>query len=78
MKVFLNNAEEIKQAVSEGKKVYCDTLGYEVIKCTNGEYLINFINSDYYIGLTWKDNKTLNGSKFWYSIPFPENIKQLN
>ena len=68
MKIFLKNAKDIKQAVKNGKKVFCDNGGYIVIRCTNDEYLINFINSDYYIGLTWKDGKTLNGSKFWYTL----------
>lgn len=75
MNVFLTNADDIKKAVKDGKQVFCDSTGYEVIRCNNDEYLINFINSDYYIGLTWKDGKTLNGEKFWYSIPFPETIQ---
>lgn len=75
MNVFLTNAYDIKKAVKEGKKVFCDTLGYEVIRCKNDEYLINYINTDYYIGLTWKDGKTLNGQKFWYTIPFPKSLE---
>lgn len=68
MQKNLINAEEIKKAVDEGHKVFCDTKGYEVVKSTKGDYSINFINSDYFIGLTWKDGQTLNGSKFWYDI----------
>ena len=59
------NANDIRKAVDNGKVVYCDTDAYIVIKDSIGQYLIHFIDSDYYIGLTWMDKKTLNGTKFY-------------
>ena len=53
---------EIKQAISEGKKVYWKQNNYEVQKC-NESYYIVCLNNDDTIGLTWKDNTTLNGDE---------------
>ena len=65
----LKTIPEIKAAVDAGERVYCDTLGYEVIKDGIGEYLIHFIGSDYYIGLHGKKGteyaERLNGSHFF-------------
>lgn len=57
------NLQEIKQAISEGKKVYCDTLAYEVILDSKGQYLIKC--GSHCIGLTWADGVTLNGKYFF-------------
>ena len=61
---------EIKDAVSQGKTVYWKTLLYPVIKDSSGEYFIKCTKTNHLIGLTWADNKTLNGkeSDFFISI----------
>ena len=66
MKTTLNTAEEIRQAVNAGKTVYAGTPAYQVIKDKIGQYLIHYINSDHYIGLTWNDDTTLNGNEFYF------------
>ena len=55
--------QEIKQAVDEGKVVNWKNEGYQVIKDKHGEYLINFIYNEYYVGLTWQDGVTMNGDE---------------
>jgi len=54
--------DEIKQAINEGKPVYCGNTSYQVIKDSIGQYLIAYM-PDNYIGLTHKDGKTLNGQE---------------
>ena len=54
---------EIKEAVAEGKKVYWKNKGYEVIKDNIGQWLIHCNINDSYIGLTWRDEKTMNGEQ---------------
>lgn len=54
--------QEIKQAISEGKKVYWSNTSYEVIK-SNDDYLIKCNNNNHCIGLTWEDGTTLNGKE---------------
>ena len=54
-------AQEIKEAVDQGKTVYWHHDGYEVIKDSIGEYLIHCNMNDTYIGLTHLDGETLNG-----------------
>lgn len=56
------NLQEIKEQVELGKIVYCQSTYYTVIKDNIGQWLIKG-NNDYYIGLTWKDNKTLNADE---------------
>jgi len=63
--IIYHNADEIKKAINNNIKIYADNKSYIVIKDKIGQYLIHFINSDYYIGLTWQDNKTLNGKVFF-------------
>lgn len=46
----LNTIEEIKQAVNEGKKVYAESLFYQVIKDAKEQFLIKASNG-YTIGL---------------------------
>jgi hypothetical protein len=58
---MFKNAQEIKQAIDEGKKVYWSNLNYEVIKDSIGQYLIHSKFNDHYIGLTHRDGTTLNG-----------------
>lgn len=57
------NLREIKQAVDEGKTVYCGSLMYQVIKDKNNEYLIKCTSNGYCIGLTWSDGTTLNSKE---------------
>lgn len=54
---------EIKQAISEGKRAYWSNKGYRIIQDNKGQYLIIYLSNEYYIGLTWKDGKTLNGDE---------------
>ncbi len=55
--------DEIKKAVDDGHKVHQHHEGYQVIRSKFGEYLINWVGSDWYIGLTWQDGKTMNGKE---------------
>jgi len=57
------NLEEIKQAIADGKTVHWASHAYEVIKDSIGQYLIHCTLNDSYIGLTWRDDETLNGSE---------------
>ena len=57
------NLQQIKQAISEGKKVYWSSTLYEVIKDRIGQYLIRCKSNGYCIGLTWSDGITLNGKE---------------
>ena len=62
------NLEEIKQAVDNGLNVYHGSLLYPVIKDKNNQYLIKCTLNNYCIGLTWADNKTLNGKESEFFI----------
>ncbi len=55
--------EQIKQAISEGKKVHWSSGLYEVVKDNIGQYLIKCSSNDHCIGLTWADGQTLNGKE---------------
>jgi hypothetical protein len=59
------NANQIRALVDAGKKVYCDSKSYVVIKDSIGQYLIKCTDNDYTIGLTWRDQQTLNGTMFF-------------
>ena len=65
---MLNTIAEIKAAVDRGERVICDNGYYEVIKDSQDEYLIYFIDSDYYIGLHGREGteyaNKLNGRDF--------------
>lgn len=52
--------QEVKTALAEGKKVYCQSKRYEVIKDSKGQYLIHSQSDSNTIGLTWADDTTLN------------------
>jgi len=54
---------EIKQAISEGRKVYHGNKNYEVIRDKIGQYLIVCSFNGYTIGLTHKDGQTMNGEE---------------
>tara|TARA_R100000781_G_scaffold113020_1_gene80846 strand:+ start:305 stop:511 length:207 start_codon:yes stop_codon:yes gene_type:complete len=56
-------ATEIKKAIEQGNKVFWKNTAYEVIKDSIGQYLIKCHLNNYCIGLTHKDNKTLNGDE---------------
>lgn len=54
--------EEIKTAVKAGKKVCWASRAY-VVECDNiGQWLIHCVTNDTYIGLTWRDGVTMNGT----------------
>jgi len=55
--------DEIKTAVDQGLKVNQHHAGYEVIRSKFGEYLIHWVGSEWYIGLTWQDGQTMNGKE---------------
>ena len=58
------NLQEIKTALKAGKKVYWSNKAYEVIQSKfTQEYLIKCHLNDNYIGLTWRDNITMNGKQ---------------
>ena len=59
---------EIKQAIADGHRVFWATLNYEVIKDSIGQYLIWSRFNDHYIGLTWRDEVTLNGEEHQFFI----------
>ena len=52
---------EIKKAIADGQKVYCNNKSYEVKQDKNGNY--NIIRGSYCIGLTWLNGITLNGKE---------------
>lgn len=55
------NLEAIKLSIQNGKRVYWKNTGYQVIKDNLGQYLIKCTWNGSCIGLTWADNKTMNG-----------------
>jgi len=66
---FLKSVFEVKSAVDSGLDVRCDGGGYRVFRDKKGQYLINFIGSDYYIGLHGLNgteySDTMNGKDFY-------------
>jgi len=60
--------KEIKQAVKEGTTVCWATPAYRVIRDSIGQYLIVCLLNEHCIGLTWRDNITLNGEKHEFFI----------
>jgi hypothetical protein len=53
--------QQIKDAVLQGNKVYYSHKGYEVITDKHNQWFIHCIANGHCIGLTWADDKTLNG-----------------
>ena len=54
--------QEIKQAISEGKKVHWSNSLY-IVHFSGGEYLITCTSNEHTIGLTWQDEITMNGKE---------------
>jgi hypothetical protein len=54
---------EIKTALSENKRVFHQSPGYEVKRDNIGQYLIICSLNDYTIGLTHRDGQTMNGKE---------------
>lgn len=67
---------QIKKAVNAGKTVHWSNDAYKVIKDNRGQYLIMHSNGSG-IGLTWADDKTLNGKEkdFYIGKPAKANPK---
>jgi len=63
--IIYHNADEIKKAFEKGIKIYSDNDNYIVVKDRLNQYLIECTINNYCIGLTWQDNKTLNGKLFY-------------
>lgn len=60
--------DEIKKAIDAGQKVYWCNRGYQVIKDSIGQYLIKCFHNGHCIGLTWRDEVTLNGQPEDYFV----------
>lgn len=59
----------IKTAIAAGKRVFWKNPSYEVIHDSVGQYLIVCHFNDHCIGLTWRDNVTMNGkAEDFYTI----------
>ena len=56
-----NNVDEIKKAVDDGLDVRWSNDNYKVIKDANGQYLIMSQINNHCLGLTWRDEQTMNG-----------------
>jgi hypothetical protein len=57
------NAQEIKQAIEDGKTVKWSNDNYNVIKDSKNQYFIKCVSNSHAIGLFWADEKTLNGKE---------------
>lgn len=68
---------EIKQAIAEGKKVHWSNEIYQVIKDSNGQYLIECISNKNCTGLTWNDGVTLNGKPEDFYIREDKDIRTI-
>jgi hypothetical protein len=53
--------QEIKKAVNDGKTVHWSNSNYVVVKDNIGQWLIKSIFNNHFIGLTHRDEKTMNG-----------------
>lgn len=62
------NLLEIKKAILEGKTVHWSNESYIVIKDDIGQYLIKCISNESCIGLTHKDEVTMNGQESEFFI----------
>ena len=60
--------QEIKNAVNDGKRVCWASTGYEVLYDEVGQWLIWCRMNDNYIGLTHRDEVTLNGREDQFFI----------
>lgn len=57
------NLQEIKNSISQGRKVFWKNNSYEVIRDNQNKYLICCNLNDHCIGLTHLDGVTLNGNE---------------
>ena len=57
------NLQEIKSALKNNQRVFWSNTSYEVIKDNIGQYLIKCHLNNTFIGLTWRDNVTMNGDE---------------
>lgn len=55
--------QEIKSAISDGKKVHWSNELYDVVKDKYNQYFIICTQNKHAIGLTWIDEKTMNGKE---------------
>lgn len=62
--------EEIKAAVDAGHTVHWKNEGY-VVNRSGDQWMIRFLDEDYWIGLTWRDGVTLNGKEKEFFIADP-------
>ncbi len=65
--------QEIKTAIAENKTVCWSNEAYEVIKDNKNQYLIKHANGSC-IGLTWSDEKTMNGKEKDFYILGENNV----
>lgn len=71
------NLEQIKTALANGQRVYWVHNGYEVIRDSIGQYLIQYEDGSC-IGLTHQDGQTLNGKEEeFFTISAAENVPDL-
>ena len=57
------NIQQIKSALKNNQRVFWSNTSYEVIKDNIGQYLIKCHLNNTFIGLTWRDNVTMNGDE---------------
>jgi len=67
---------EIKQAIEDGNKVHWSSDAYDVIKDSVGQYLIVCNLNDHCIGLTWRDEVTLNGMEEEFYVEEKNAVKR--
>ena len=72
------NLEQIKSFLDQGITIYWKTLLYPVIRDSKGEYYIKCTANNYRIGLTWADNKTLNGKESDFFVPISSGFASPN
>lgn len=63
--------DEIKAAVLAGKKVHWANTAYRVIRDNIGQWLIVCDLNDHCIGLTWRDDVTVNGKPEQFFVGAP-------
>lgn len=60
--------DEIKKAVSDGRKVHWVNKNYEVICDSIGQWMVRCIINDSYVGLTRSDGVTLVGNECQFYV----------
>jgi hypothetical protein len=61
-------AQQIKDAVLQGNKVFYGHKVYEVVTDKHNQWLIKYIPNGHCFGLTWEDGTTLNGDEYDFYI----------